>query len=394
MAEWTVKSVDGKPVEAKEEQKVEQTVEETTEATPEVKVSEVTEDGTIKVKLDDAPEKTEETPAEETAEKVVEEVKEESSEEPVKEEDEDQVIEIVDEEPAKEKQLPDVEAPAETQAVEQPKQNYPEDIQKLVEFMEETGGSLADYANLNKNYDDLKPVDLMREYYKQTKPHLADNEIDFLMDDKFGYNDDAEDREKRSKEILWKEEVYNAKQHLNKSKDRYYADLKLSKQSELAPEQQEAVNFYTEHKEVQKKNEQLKSTFLSETDKVFNDLKGFEFKVGDKKYRYKINDLESTKKYQSDLNNFIGEFLGEDGSISNANGYHKALFAAKNADKIAQHFYEQGRADAVKEDKAKAKNIDMAARGDAGSVTTSDGTKVKVVSGSSSNNLKINLKNY
>ncbi len=393
MAEWTVKSVDGKPVEAKEEHKVEQTVEETTEATPEVKVNEVTEDGTIKVKLDgDIGEKTE-TPTEETTEEVVEEIKEESSEEPVKEEDE-QIIEIVDEEPKQEKQLPEVEAPAEPQAVEEPKQSYPEDIQKLVEFMEETGGSLADYANLNKNYDDLKPVDLMREYYKQTKPHLADNEIDFLMDDKFGYNDDAEDREKRSKEILWKEEVYNAKNYLNKSKDRYYADLKLSKQSELAPEQQEAISYYAEHKEVQKKNEQLKSTFLSETDKVFNDLKGFDFKVGDKKYRYKVNDIESTKKYQSDLNNFVGEFLGEDGSINNATGYHKALFAAKNADKIAQHFYEQGRSDALKSHTAKSKNIDMAARSDAGSVTTSDGTKVKVVSGSSSNNLKINLKNY
>ncbi len=393
MAEWTVKSVDGKPVEAKEEKQVEQAVEETTEATPEVRANEVTDDGTIKINLDTPIEEAAETP--ETSTEQVEEVKEEGSEEPVKEEEE-QIIEIVDEEEPKqeEKQLPEVEAPAEPQAVEQPKQDYPEEIQKLVDFMEETGGSLDDYTNLNKNFEDLKPVDLMREYYKQTKPHLDNKEIDFLMDDKFGYNDDAEDREKRSKEILWKEEIYQAKNYLNKNKERYYADLKLNKQSQLAPEQQEAIEFYNTQKEVQKKNEQLKTSFLSETDKVFNDLKGFDFKVGDKKYRYKVNDLDGTKKYQSDLNNFISEFLGEDGSIKDAQGYHKSLFAAKNADKIAQHFYEQGRSDALKAHTEKAKNIDMSARSDAGSVTTSDGTKVKVVSGSSSNNLKINLKNY
>ena len=393
MAEWTVKSVDGKPVDAKEENKVEQAVEETpqaeTQEAPEVKVSEVKDDGTIKVNLDAVEEKTAEVPSKESSEEKVEESKEEVIEE-------DQVIEIVDEEePVQEKQLPEEVAIQEPiQEKEQPKVEYPEEIQKLVDFMEETGGSLSDYANLNKNYEDLKPVELMREYYKQTKPHLDEKEIDFLMDDKFGYNDDAEDREKRSKEILWKEEIYNAKNHLNKSKDRYYADLKLNKQNTLAPEQQEAIDFYTSHKENQKQSEQLKTSFLSETDKVFNDLKGFDFKVGDKKYRYKVNDVEGTKKYQSDLNNFITEFLDDKGSIKDATGYHKALFAAKNADKIAQHFYEQGRADAVKSSKAKSKNIDMAARGDAGSVTTSDGTKVKVVSGASSNNLKINLKNY
>ena len=398
MAEWTVKSVDGKPVDQTEEKNVEQAVEETPKAeTPKVKVSEVTEDGTIKVNLDAVQEReTEEVPVGESTDdsgQVVEEVRDESAPEPSNEEDE-QVIEIVDEEePKQEVKLPEdaIQAPQEQ---ETPKQAYPEDIQKLVEFMEETGGSLEDYANLNKNYDDLKPVDLMREYYKQTKPHLDDKEIDFLMDDKFGYNDDAEDREKRSKEILWKEEIYNAKNHLSKNKERYYADLKLGKQSQLAPEQQEAIEFYSSHKEAQKKNEQLKTSFLSETDKVFNDLKGFDFKVGDKKYRYKVNDVDSTKKYQSDLNNFVSDFLDDSGSIKDAAGYHKALFAAKNADKIAQHFYEQGRAEGLKEHTAKSKNIDMGARSDSGSVTTTDGTKVKVVSGSSSKNLKINLKNY
>ena len=395
MAEWTVKSVDGKPVEApKEENNVEQAVEET----PNVEAKEVTDDGTIKVNVDAVQEReTEEVPVGERtddSESVVEEIRDESSPEPSDKQDEEQVIELVDEEePQQEKQIPEV-AIQQPEVKEQPKVEYPEEIQKLVDFMEETGGTLSDYANLNKNYDDLKPVDLMREYYKQTKPHLDNKEIDFLMDDKFGYNDDAEDREKRSKEILWKEELYNAKNHLNKSKDRYYADLKLNKQNALAPEQQEAIDFYTSHKETQKQNEQLKTSFLSETDKVFNELKGFDFKVGDKKYRYKVNDVEGTKKYQSDLNNFITEFLDDKGSIKDATGYHKAIFAAKNADKIAQHFYEQGRADAIKSGNAKSKNIDMAARADAGSVTTSDGTKVRVVSGASSDQFKINLKNY
>ena len=410
MAEWKVKSVNGDPVEDKktEEKNVEQAVEETKDAVkeekaPEVKVSEVKDDGTIKVNLDAVQEReTKEVPVDESSddsEKVDDEVRESTSDEKVEEKQEEPIIELVEEDEVKEeeKKLPEVETKVETKEEEkvvETKQEYPEEIQKLIDFMDETGGSLSDYAKLNQNYDDLKPVDLMREYYKQTKPHLDNKEIDFLMDDKFGYNEDAEDREKRSKEILWKEELYNAKKYLNDTKDRYYADLKLNKQNELSPEQQEAIEFFNTHKKVKETNEQLKNTFLTETDKVFKELKGFDFKVGDKKYRYKVSDVEGTKKYQSDLNNFIGEFLGKDGSISDAAGYHKALFTAKNADKIAQHFYEQGKADGLKAHTEKSKNIDMSARADAGSVTTTDGTKFKVVSGKSASKFKLNLKNY
>ena len=381
MAEWKVKSVNGDPVEEKEVK----------QETPEVQEEPKQEADAVQQVQGEAEESVlRDEGVEETSDEKVE-VK---PEEPVKEPEEEPIIEIVDEEepevkaeePAptvEEKVLPQTEAP-----------KLPEGIEKLIAFMDETGGSLEDYASLNKNYDDLKPVDLMREYYKQTKPHLSSSEIDFLMDEKFATDEDADAREKRAKEILWKEEVYNAKQHLTSKKDKYYSDLKLGRNQELAPEQLEAIDFYTAHKETQKNNEQLKNTFLSETDKVFTDLKGFDFKVGDKKYRYKVNDVDGTKKYQSDLNNFIQEFLGENGAMKDAKGYHKAIFAAKNADKIAQHFYDQGRSDGLKEHTGKAKNIDMGARADMDSVTTSDGAKFKVVSGDSKSKFKLNLKNY
>ncbi len=383
MEEWTVKSVDGKPVEEKQEQTVEETPK-----------SEVSDDGTIKVNVDAAEDKsTEEAPIEEQAS---EEVKEEVSAEPeAAKEEEEQIIELIDEEPPTSEVIEEVveEQPEPVAVNETPGPELPENVQKLVEFMNETGGSLEDYIDLNKSYDDFKPVDLVKEHYKKSKPHLSDAEISFMIEDRFGYDEDADDREKRSKEIAWKEEVYNAKNSLNTRKEQYYSDIKLNRR-DVPQEFKEAQEFYAEAQKNAESQKQLKETFLSKTDEVFKELKGFDFKVGDKKYRYKVNDVESTKKYQSDLNNFVSDYLDDKGQVADAAGYHKALFAAKNADKLAQHFYEQGRADAIKDSAAKAKNINMTPRGDADSVTTQSGNKYKVVSGSSSNSLKINLKNY
>ena len=242
----------------------------------------------------------------------------------------------------------------------------PGDIQKLMNFMEDTGGDLNDYVSLNRNYEDLDNDALLREYYRQTKPHLSVDEIEFIMEDKFSFDEDVdEDRDIKRKKLALKEQVADAKSHLDGLKSKYYEDIKAG--SKLTKEQQEAIEFFSnynkESEESHKIMERQADTFSKQTDQVFNDkFKGFEYDVGDKRFRFNVKDAKNVKESQSDINNFIKKFLNEENLMNDAKGYHKSLFTAMNADAVANHFYEQGKADALKESIAKSKNISMEPR--------------------------------
>ena len=269
---------------------------------------------------------------------------------------------------------------------------YPEDIQKLVSFMEETGGSLEDYVNLNRDYSNMNSSSLIYEYLKNTKPHLDNEDINFLMQKEFAYDEETADpSEIKAKQLAFKEKMYEAQKYFNDSKEKYYADLKLRKQTSIPDEYKEAVEFYNENQEALKQNEQLREDFGLKTNKVFNEeFKGFEFKVGEDKYRFKIENPLKVKEMQSDFRNFAELFMDKDKTfIDKPLEYHKALYVGANADKVATHFYEQGRADAIKEAAKKAKNIDMQPRVDNSSISTPTGQKIKVISGNSSDKLRI-----
>ena len=284
------------------------------------------------------------------------------------------------------------EAVAEAEATGKP---LPENIQKLMEFMEETGGDLNDYVKLNQDYTKLDNQDLLYEYYKQTKPHLNAEEINFLMEDQFSYDEDEDDeKEIKRKKLALKEQVASAKAHLDGQKSKYYEDIKAG--SKLTTEQQKAVDFFNRYNKESEENnkiaEQQKSTFLKKTENVFsNKFKGFEYNVGDKKYRFKVNNANEVKEAQSDINNFVKKFLNEKNEMSDAAGYHKSLYTAMNADTIARHFYEQGKADAIKDSIAKSKNVNMNPRQSHG-VVEAGGLKVKVL-GDNSSDFKFKIKN-
>jgi len=271
----------------------------------------------------------------------------------------------------------------------------PENIQKVVEFMEDTGGSLEDYVKLNTDYSSLNEKQLLREYYESTKPHLDREEIDFLMEDDFSYDEDLdEERDIRKKKIAYKEELSKAKNYLDGLKSKYYEEIKAG--SKLNPEQQKAVEFFNRHKkeneEAIKVADRQTSTFKAKTESLFsNDFKGFDFNVGDKKFRYKVNNADQVKTNQSDINNFVKKFLNDKNEMSDAVGYHKSLFTAMNADSIANHFYQQGKADAIKDSVKNAKNIDMTPRGAHEEIQASNGWKVKSVSGGQ-NSSKLRIK--
>ena len=273
-------------------------------------------------------------------------------------------------------------------------QPLPENIQKLVDFMDETGGDINDYVTLNRDLDKLDDSEVLDEYYRSTKSHLSPEERNFLLEDKFGYDEDVDDeRTIRSKKIALKEQVAEAKAHLDRQKSKYYQDIKAG--SKLTGEQQEAIEFYNKYSAESEENQRLtqvnKDVFLKKTDNLFNDkFKGFDYSVGDKTYRYNVKNVGDVKNTQSDLNNFIQKFLDDKNQMSDAAGYHKSLFTAMNADAIAQHFYEQGKADAVKTSVAKDKNINVNPRGTHSSKTIG-GTTVRVL-GNDSSDFKFKIK--
>ena len=276
------------------------------------------------------------------------------------------------------------EAIAEAQETGKP---LPENIQKLVDFMDETGGSLEDYVKLNQDYSDMDNLTVLQEYYKITKPHLDAEERAFLMDESFNYDKDVDDeKEVRKKKIALKEQVAEAKAYLDGQKSKYYEEIKAG--SKLTEEQQKAVNFFNrynkESEESNKKRRTATDVFMQKTNKVFNDdFKGFEYNVGDKNYRVNVKNADKVKSAQTDINNFIKKFLNEQGTMDDAAGYHKSLYTAMNADAIAKHFYEQGKADAVKDSVAKSKNVDMSPRQTIQNVNDSD-IKVRVLKNESS----------
>ena len=281
------------------------------------------------------------------------------------------------------------EAIAKTEATGEP---LPESVQKLVEFMNDTGGDLNDYVKLNQDYSKLDNQDLLFEYYKQTKPHLNNEEINFMMEDQFSYdeNDDTE-TEIRRKKLALKEQVANARNHLDGLKSKYYEEIKSG--SKLTSEQQEAINFYNKSQEKIERQKKESTDFLNRTNRFFGDqFKGFEYNVGEKSFRFNVSDKERVKQHQSNINNFTKKFLDKNNNMIDEAGYHKSLFTANNADAIAKHFYEQGRADALKDSIAKSKNINMDPRQELTNNFDSGGFKVKVL-GDNSSDFKFKIKN-
>jgi len=293
---------------------------------------------------------------------------------------------------------PELKEVLQEEKTQEPEVNLPEGIQDLVKFMEETGGSIEDFSRLNADYSNVDENTLLREYYKQTKPHLSYDEISFLLDDKFSFDEEIdEERDIKRKKLALKEEVANANKFLNETKEKYYKEVKLG--SKLAPEQQKAIEFFDRYnKEQQSAEDLLKQQtqhFEQETSKVFSeDFKGFNFDVGDKKYRFNVKDVNKVKETQGDLLNVFNKYVGDNKMLQDAGGYHKALFAASNPDKIANHFYEQGKADAIKQMSAEAKNISMDPRKTSSGYVEAGGIKVKAISGDDNSKLKFKLKNY
>ena len=358
---------------------------------------------TIKVDLSKKEEKVEDAVQEQTTDEVLvrdepkssEEVSkeniEETTEKPAEESKEEKVIpiqEITEEPKVEEKEEPVIETAPEPA---KPEINLPENVEKLVKFMEETGGTVEDYVRLNADYSNVDDNTLIREYYKQTKPHLDMEEVNFLLEDSFSYDEEVdEERDIKKKKLAFKEEIAKARKFLEDTKSKYYDEIKL--RPGVTQDQQKAMDFFNRYNEEQKMVQDQHKRFQSNTKNFFNqEFKGFDFNIGEKKFRYGVSDTDGVANTQSDLTNFVGKFLNEKGEVKDYAGYHKAIYAAENADTIANHFYEQGKADAVKDMMAKSKNVSNEPRVTSTGDVFINGMKVKAISGVDSSKLKLRI---
>jgi len=324
---------------------------------------------------------TETQESEESNQLTLEEIIEDEKSEEVKEDEKPAEEEITKEEVIEE-------------AASSPEIELPENIQKVVDFMNETGGTLEDYVKLNQDYSNIDDSNLLYEYYTQTKSHLAKDEIDFLIEDNFAYDEEIDEpNDIKRKKLAYKEEIAKSKSYLEGLKGKYYEEVKLG--SKLSSDQQKAIAFFntynTEHSEQQKLQEKQTAHFNNETNKVFSkEFKGFDFKVGDKKYRFNIKDKQEVKDKQANILNVFNKYISKDNMLKDADGYHKALFVADKADELANHFYEQGKADAIKQLDAESKNINMDPRKT--NIVEAGGIKVRAISGDDSSKLRVKIK--
>ncbi len=355
-----------------------------------------TQDGPIKVDLSKSDEEqdvtkvvieSEDTKVEEAAQEVANE--EDVQDQDVTQEDTPIIQEVTDEEVQDEVEV--LEEQLEQAVVEQSVGiDLPENIEKLVSFMKETGGTINDYVRLNADYSGVDNDTLLREYYKKTKPYLDSEDLSLLIED-FSYDEDIdEERDIRKKKLAFKEEVAKAKSFLEETKSKYYDEIKL--RPGVTQEQQKAVDFFNRYNEEQGKAEQQHELFKNQTKKLFSqDFKGFDFNLGDKKFRYGVKDPSKVAETQSNISNIVGKFLNKDGSVKDPAGYHKAMYAAANVDTIANHFYEQGKADAVKQVIDSSKNPSQALR-QSPQTGFKDGIKVKVLNEGALSSSKLKIK--
>ncbi len=346
---------------------------------------------TIKVDLskkDPVEEEVTKVVIDETKEEPVKEIVEEKTEEAT-EEKVTPIQEVTEEEKVEEVKEPVMETAPEPA---KPEINLPENVEKLVKFMEETGGTVEDYVRLNADYSNINDDALIREYYKQTKPHLDMEEVNFLLEDNFSFDEEVdEERDIKKKKLAFKEEIAKARKFLEDTKSKYYDEIKL--RPGVTQDQQKATDFFNRYNEEQKMVQNQHERFQNNTKNYFNqEFKGFDFNIGEKKFRYGVSDTDGVANTQSDLTNFVGKFLNEKGEVKDYAGYHKAIYAAENADTIANHFYEQGKADAVKDVMAKSKNVSNEPRVTSTGDVFINGLRVKAISGVDSSKLKIKTK--
>ena len=272
------------------------------------------------------------------------------------------------------------------------KEELPEDVAAYFKYKKDTGRGIEDYVKLNRDFDEMNPEVLLAEYFLASEEAIDEEDVEALMDD-YTFDTDIDDESTvKKKKLAKKREIVKAKRFFNEQKDKYRQPLESSQDvvSEDTKKQLEEYRQYID--DAQSKTELQKRKFdwfSQKTEEVFSDkFKGFEFKIGENNVTYNPGETSELKNSQSNIMNFVQKYLGEDGLMEDAQGYHKALSLAMNPEKFAQFFYEQGQSEAIETDARKTKNINMNLRSTP-EVVTKGGMKIRTLNPDSGNRLQI-----
>lgn len=275
--------------------------------------------------------------------------------------------------------------------------DLPEDVSAFLNYKKETGRGIKDFIKLQANYEDMNPDQVLREYYAATENDLDSEDIEYLMDEKFSYDEEFDEESSiKQKQIAKKRELAKAKKYFNDLKETY----KVPVESANVPVNKDELESYNAYKEyisqsqsIQEENSKRAEYFAKKTEELFSDeFKGFEFAIGDQKLVFTPGETKEVKNVQSDINNFISKYLDENGMVKDHVGYHKALSAALNPDKLATYFYEKGKADAVGDVTKRSKNIDMDVRTSPQQFSNNSGLKIRAVESKYDGDFKIKSK--
>jgi len=267
----------------------------------------------------------------------------------------------------------------------------PEDVAAYLKYKKETGRGFNDFAKLQRDYTDLSPDALLREYYSITEEGLDSEDIDMLMED-FIYDEEVhEPNEIKKIKLAKKKEIAKAKRFLKQQQEQYKQPLE-SRESSATANNEELIEYrqYLESAKAQQNDAvQKREWFVKKSDEVFSsEFKGFKFNIGENEIVYSPGSASELRKAQETPLNFVNKYLDSKGFIKDAEGYHKSLAVAMNPEKFAQFFYEQGKSQATDDVIRKTKNINMSERS-APEVSVKSGFQVKAVSQPSSKGLRI-----
>lgn len=272
-------------------------------------------------------------------------------------------------------------------------EELPGDVSAYFKYKKETGRGIEDFVKLNRDYSSMDSDSLLAEYYSQTDEDLDDEDIAYIIEDKFSYDEDLDDpKDIKKKELAKKKELVKAKKYFEDSKEAYKIPVE-SAGGLVSEDEKETYNAYKKYvqdsQSQQEENYRKSEYFQKKTEELFSDdFKGFDFVIGDKTVKFSPGDIKETKKIQSDVSNFISKYIDANGMISDPVGYHRSLAAAMNPEKMATFFYEQGKAEALLDNARKIKNIDMDTRNVPQSISQS-GFKVVASDSGSGRGLKI-----
>lgn len=273
-------------------------------------------------------------------------------------------------------------------------EDLPEDVAAFMRFKKETNGrGIEDFMKLNKDYDNMSPDSVVREYLKMTNEGLDDDDIDMMMDE-YEYDEDIDDESKIKKIKVERKKIINeAKKFLNSQKEKYRLPLESSAGS-ISDEDKKQFDEYRDYikqaKTIEEENNRKRQWFNKQTDELFNEnFKGFEFNIDNKKVVFNPGNPDELKRIHSNPQNFISKFLDDNGMIKDSEGYHKSLAIAMNPEKFAKLFYEQGKSDATEDVNKKMKNVNMSEQKIPGHAKKAEGFKVREINPDHGTGLKI-----